>query len=344
MLRMTRPNLQRITQGRGFNDYFGGSEANVAVSLAMMGDEVDYITRLPNNQIGHACRNELRTLGVGTENIVWGGNRLGLYYFEQAAALRGSSIAYDRENSSLMSLHSHMVDWHEVLRDAKMFHWSGISCALSFSASEATLEGLDEALRQGIYTSVDINYRKNLWHYGVEANDVLLPACKRCHIIFGDTGEWQLITGRQVPPFEARDTAYKMDLEGYQQFFDEAQKKFPKTRHFVMALRNQISANHHLLTGLLYTDGVLYHTGIYEINPVLDPMGVGDAFIAAYLHAHSRWQGDHQRQLDYALTASAMKNTIMGDFNLLSEEEVLDTMEAWLAHRVFVRNWEWFKV
>ena len=130
-----------------------------------------------------------------------------------------------------------------------------------------------------------------------------------------------------------------MDLEGYQQFFDEAQKKFPKTRHFVMALRNQISANHHLLTGLLYTDGVLYHTGIYEINPVLDPMGVGDAFIAAYLHAHSRWQGDHQRQLDYALTASAMKNTIMGDFNLLSEEEVLDTMEAWLAHRVFVRNW-----
>ena len=108
MLRMTRPNLQRITQGRGFNDYFGGSEANVAVSLAMMGDEVDYITRLPNNQIGHACRNELRTLGVGTENIVWGGNRLGLYYFEQAAALRGSSIAYDRENSSLMSLHSHM--------------------------------------------------------------------------------------------------------------------------------------------------------------------------------------------------------------------------------------------
>ncbi len=339
MLRMTRPNLQRITQGRSFDDYFGGSEANVAVSLAMMGDEVEYITRLPNNHIGHACRNELRTYNVGTDNIVWGGNRLGLYYFEQAASLRGSSIAYDRENSSLMSLHSHMVDWKEVLKDAKVFHWSGISCALSYSASEATLEGLDEALRQGLYTSVDINYRKNLWHYGVEANDVLLPACKRCYIIFGDTGEWELITGRKVPPFKADSADYKMDLDAYRAFFEEAHKQFPKTNHFVMALRNQLSANHHLLTGLLYSDGELYHTGIYDINPVLDPMGVGDAFIAAFLHAHFRWMVDPQKQLNYALTASAMKNTIMGDFNLLSEEEVLGTMNAWVGHKVNVRNW-----
>lgn len=328
MLRMTRPDYQRIIQGSKIDGFFGGSEANVAVSLAMMGDDVQYVTRLPNNMLGVACRNELRRYQVGTDHIIWGGNRLGKYFYEQAASLRGSSIAYDREHSSLMTLHSHMLDWKEILKDATIFHWSGISCALSESASDATLDGLDEALRMGIYTSCDINYRKNLWKYGVDAKDVLLPAVKACHIVFGDTGEWQLITGMKLPPFEAKDTNYEMDLEGYKKFFDKAQEMFPRGRHFVMAVRNVVSASHHLLTGLMYADGMLYHTGIVDINPVLDPMGVGDAFIAAYLHAHFRWKGEHQKQLDYALTASAMKNTIMGDFNLLTEQEVVDTMEV----------------
>jgi len=327
MLRMTRPDYQRIIQGNKIDGFFGGSEANVAVSLAMMGNNVEYVTRLPNNMLGVACRNELRRYQVGTKHIIWGGSRLGKYFYEQAASLRGSSIAYDREHSSLMTLHTHMIDWREILRGADVFHWSGISCALSEGASDATLDGLDEAIRRGIYTSVDINYRKNLWKYGQEARDVLFPAVKACHIVFGDTGEWELITGMKVPKFEARDTHYKMDLKAYKEFFDKAQEMLPKGRHFVMAIRNVLSASHHLLTGLLYADGVLYHTGIIDINPVLDPMGVGDAFIAAYLHAHFRWHGQHQKHLDYALTASAMKNTIMGDFNLLTELEVLDTMK-----------------
>ena len=328
MLRMTRPDYQRLTQGRRFNDYFGGSEANVAVSLAMQGDDVEYITRLPNNQLGITCRNELRKYSVDTNHIVWGGSRLGLYYFEQAVALRGSSIVYDREDSAMMGMQPRMVDWKNALSDAQEFHWSGISCALSKNASDATLEGLAEALRMGIYTSIDINYRKNLWNYGVDAHSILFPAAKRCHIIFGDTGEWQLLTGNAVPPFNATDTSFHIDLDAYRRFFDNAQKLFPKTRHFIMAMRNQLSATHHLLTGLLYADGNLYHTRIMDIDDVLDPMGVGDAFIAAYLHAHFKWKGEHQMQLDYALTASAMKNTVLGDFNLITEEDILECMNV----------------
>jgi 2-dehydro-3-deoxygluconokinase len=179
--------------------------------------------------------------------------------------------------------------------------------------------------------SCDINYRKNLWKYGQEARDVLLPALKASHIISGDTGEWKLITGMTPPPFDAKDASYEMDWNAYKEYFDRTQEMLPKGRCFIMGIRNVVSASHHLLTGVLYADGELYHTGIVDINPVLDPMGVGDAFIAAYLHAHFRWQGEHQKQLNYALTASAMKNTIMGDFNLLTEEEVLDTMEVILG-------------
>jgi 2-dehydro-3-deoxygluconokinase len=124
-----------------------------------------------------------------------------------------------------------------------------------------------------------------------------------------------------------------MDLDAFKRYFDRVQDMLPKGRHFIMAIRNVLSASHHLLTGVLYADGKLYHTDIIDINPVLDPMGVGDAFIAAYLHAHFRWRGDHQKHLNYALTASALKNTIMGDFNLLTEEEVLETMETVIAQR-----------
>ncbi len=327
MIRMTRPGYQRLMQGSTFEDFFGGSEANVAVSLATMGDEVDFVTRLPKNLMGETCRNELRKYNVGTDNIAWGGNRMGLYYVERAVSLRGSKLAYDRADSSMATLGPNHLDWSHILKDAVIFHWSGISCALSQSASDATLEGLKEAKRCGIYTSLDINYRKNLWNYGKDARDVLFPAAQECHVIFGDTGEWQMITGNKLPPFEATDTNYKMDLDGYKKFFDEAQKMFPNALHLVMAVRNQISATHHLLTGLLYTNGQLYHTSIVDINPVLDPMGVGDAFIAAYLHALFKWTNEHQKHLDFALTASSLKNTIPGDFNIVTEEEVLECMK-----------------
>lgn len=139
MLRMTRPDYQRIIQGNKIDGFYGGSEANVAVSLAMMGDDVQYVTRLPNNMLGVACRNELRRYQVGTDHIIWGGSRVGKYFYEQAASLRGSSIAYDRERSSMMTLHPHMIDWKEILKEADVFHWTGITCGLSEGASDATL-------------------------------------------------------------------------------------------------------------------------------------------------------------------------------------------------------------
>ena len=328
MLRITSPEHLRLLQGRTFEEYFGGSEANVAVSLAMMGDEVSYITRLPGNAMGQKCRNELRRYNVNTDSIIWGGKRLGSYFFERAASLRSSSIVYDRAGSAFTELQPHDINWKKTLEGHQVFHWSGISCAVSESASLATLEGLNEAEQMGLYTSLDINYRKNLWNYGREAKEVILPAAKKCDFIFGDTNEWQMLVGKSLPSFKATDADYKMDLNGYLRFFEEAQRQLPKCRYMLMGIRNVVSANHHLLTGLLWAEGRLYSTKIYDINPVLDPVGVGDAFVAAYLHAFFRWKGDHQYCLDYSLTASAMKNTVMGDFNLITEQEVLDCMES----------------
>lgn len=322
MLRMTRPDKQRITQGSEWLGLFGGSEANVAVSLAMLGDEVEYVTRLPRNKIGDACRNEIRKYNVGTDFIAYGGDRLGLYYYEESAALRGSSIVYDREDSSLTTMQKGMIDWKAAFADAKLFHWSGISCALSEGAASATHEAIETAGEMELVVSCDINHRANLWKYGADAHDVLMPMVAQSDIVFGTAGEWQLITGLKVPDFKATSSDYVLEEGAYLEFFRHAQKILPKAKKMIIALRNTLSANHHLLSGVLYADDRLYTARVYDIDNVLDPMGVGDAFIAAYVHAFSKNGNDNKKCLDFALAASALKNTIPGDFNLVTEEEV----------------------
>lgn len=160
MLRLTRPEKLRIIQGSTWNGYFGGSEANVAVSLAMLGNNVEYVTRLPDNKLGEACRNELRKYNVGTHFIVHGGIRLGSYFYEDAAAMRGSSIVYDRADSSMTTIQCGMINWANVFNDTSVFHWSGISCALSQGAADVTAEAVSEAEKRGMIISCDINYRK----------------------------------------------------------------------------------------------------------------------------------------------------------------------------------------
>lgn len=328
MLRMTRPGKERITQGSKWNGFFGGSEANVAVSLAMMGDSVEYVTRLPDNKIGLACKDEIRRYNVGVDNIVMGGDRLGLYYYEESASLRSSSIVYDREDSSLTTMKAGIVNWKEAFRDAMLYHWSGISSALSQGAADASREAVDEAEREGLIISCDINHRANLWRYGKDAHDVLFPMAEKSDILFGTSGEWELITGITPPSFKPTTADYEIDKAAFEEYFRKAAKLMPKAKKMIIALRNTLSASHHILSGVLYAEGRLYSTRVYDIDNVIDPMGVGDAFIAAYLHAYMKWGDDNQRCLEYSLAASALKNTIPGDFNLITEHEVEDIMNG----------------
>ena len=215
-----------------------------------------------------------------------------------------------------------MIDWKAAFAEAKLFHWSGISCALSEGAADTTREAIEAAGEMGLVVSCDINHRANLWKYGADAHDVLLPMAEQSDIVFGTAGEWQLITGLKAPDFKAVSSDYTLDEDAYLDFFRQAQQILPKAKKMIIALRNTLSANHHLLSGVLYADGRLYTARIYDIDNVLDPMGVGDAFIAAYVHAFSKNGNDNQACLDFALAASALKNTIPGDFNLVTEEEV----------------------
>ena len=326
LLRFSKNGFRRLQQGSRLNGNYGGSEANVAVSLSMLGDDVSYVSRVPDSQIGQACLNELRCYGVDVKHVVRGGERLGTYYFESSAGLRNSQVVYDRQNSSFYSCAPGMFPWREIFGESDVFHCSGITCSVSQSAADATFEAVRTAREMGLKVCCDINYRKNLWRYGADAHETLHRLLQYSDFVFGDQGEYEVATGFPRVPFKAVDAHAEIDMKAYEEWFLRVQREFPQCRKFILAMRNELSSTHHTLTGLLYADGKLYRTRIYDISPVLDPMGVGDAFVAAYIHGSLKWPEDNQLCLDFALAASQLKNSVSGDFNLVSEEEVFAEM------------------
>lgn len=322
LLRFSKKDDLRLTQGTEMDAHFGGSEANAAVSLAMLGNEVRYVSRLPKSAMGVACQQRLREMGLDTRFICWGGQRIGTYFFEQAASLRLSRVVYDRKDSAFYNLRPGMIPWRDVFRGGDVFHCSGITCALSQGATDATFEAVRTADEMGLTIACDINYRKNLWNYGAKAADVLPQLMHYSDIVFGDAGEWALVSGLPRIPFEAVSSSYSIDRKAYADMFAEIASRFPRCRKFILGLRNEVSSNHHLLSGVLYNREKLFTTRIYDINPVVDPMGVGDAYLAAYLHARFCRHDDDQHCLDFSLAASTLKSTISGDFNLSTEEEI----------------------
>ena len=287
-----------------FTSKYGGSEANVAVSLATQGEDVTYITRLPNTPVGHAGAMNLAQLGVNTSQVIYGGQRIGTYYFEPAAGMRAPKVIYDRANSAYFDLEPGMIPWREILKDCAYFHVSGITAAISQQAAQATFEALDIADELGVTVCFDINYRKNLWKYeGADPRGVLSHMLSRCDMMFGDAVEFDWLTQHPQPPFTALDSTFKMQMDEYR------------------------SSKHHTLTGLLWTEGQLLQAPIMDIPDVIDPVGVGDAFMGGWLHAITLFPDDRQKQLNYSLAAAALKNTIPGDFNLSTEEEIMDVME-----------------
>ena len=334
MLRLTTPNFQRFSQTTEFIATYGGSEANVAISLVNFGIPTEFVTRLPENAMAQACVNSLQAYGLGTDGIIYGGKRMGLYFLESGAAFRNSNVVYDREGSSFATLRPGMIDWEKILSDAGWFHWSGIAASLSQEGADACLEALQTADRLGLTISCDLNFRKKLWNYGKSASEVMLPLVQYSDVIFGAEPEYKEIFG--IPPvgFKAVDTSYPLDLSGFKVFGQKVSEQAPRCQKMFLELRNTITSNHNLLAAILYSKGTLRHTGIYDIVHEVDRVGAGDAFVGGMIYGLLTYPDNDQKTLEFALAASALKNTIYGDFNQVTVEEVEELMQGNTSGRV----------
>ena len=307
---------------------FVGSEANVAVSLATLGDKVSVVTRLPDNLVGHTAADKLKAFGVDTSLIQFQGNRIGTYYLQQGQSRQKSKTIYDRDNTPFSTLRPGDIDWHAILKDATVFHTSGISIGISQSAADVTFEALDVADELGLTISVDINYRSALWKYGADAKETITRLMQRADVMFGDAIEYEWLTGRKVP-LEVTTANDPIDLDIYRDWYRELHAICPRCAKMIIGTRNQVAPTHHLLTAMMLNNGdEMLHSVIHDITNVIDPVGVGDAFAAGSIHAALCFPDDAQKWLDYSLAAATLKNYIPGDFNLAKDEEILRLVEG----------------
>lgn len=316
MLRLSPVGNDRFIQTENFRIIPGGGEANVAISCANYGHEAYLVTKLPAHEIGQIAVNALRRYGVNTQHIVRGGDRIGLYYAETGASMRPSKVIYDRAHSAIAEANPEDFDFDAIMQGADWFHWSGITPAISDKAAQLTLLACQAAKRQGVTVSVDLNFRKKLWT-SQKAISIMRPLMEYVDVCIGNEEDAELCLGFKP---DADVEGGETNATGYQGIFKQMKEMFG-FKYVVSTLRESFSATHNGWKALIYDGQEFYESKRYDIDPIIDRVGGGDSFSGGLIHGllTKKSQGE---ALEFAVAASALKHTINGDFNLVSEAEV----------------------
>ena len=328
MLRLSPPNYKRFIQADSFDVTYGGGEANVAVSLANFGLDAYYVTKLPNNPLGDAALNHLRRFGVKTDCIIRGGDRLGIYFLEIGAAQRPSKVVYDRANSSIAKAKVGDFNWDKIFKDAIWFHFTGITPALSDSASELTLEAVKKAKEMDVKVSCDLNYRGKLWSQE-KANKVMTQLMDYVDVALGNEEDAEKIFGIKAPKSDV--TSGKLSEEGYRFVAKELIKRF-NFNLVAITLRESYSASDNGWSALIYDGKDFYTSTKYKIH-IVDRVGGGDAFAGGLIYSLINGK-ETKEALEFAVAAACLKHTIPGDFNMVDADEVRSLQKGNVSGRV----------
>ena len=334
MLRLSPPANLRLSQANSFDVVYGGGESNVAVSLSNYGVPVEFVTRLPQNDVGECAMMEMRKRGVGTQHIIYGGDRLGIYFLETGAVSRGSKVIYDRAHSAMAEITAGMIDWDSVFEGVGWFHWTGITPAISQGASDACLEAVKIASEKGITVSTDLNYRAKLWRYGKSSEPIMTELTSFCDIILGNEEDAEKHFGIKPEGLDITTQGDQVKAEAFQSVCEQMMKKFPKAKKVITTLRGSISASHNTWAGILYDGKNIYTSPEYKITHIVDRVGGGDSFRGGLSYGLLQYPEDDQNALNYAVAASCLKHTIKGDANLVTVAEVEKLMSGDASGRV----------
>lgn len=322
MLRLMPEDGHRLLQTNRLEATFGGGEANVAVSLANFGEDVAYLTALPQNPVGQAAINSMRYFGVDTSKIMRMGDRIGVYYVEKGQSQRPSTVIYDRKNSSIASTARGDYDWDRILEGCKWFHFTGITPALSPALADACLDAVRAARSKGITVSCDLNYRKNLWSTG-EAYRVMTQLVPYVDVCIANEEDADKVLGIKAENTDVGSG--KLSYEGYKSVAKQISEAYG-CKAVAFTLRTSISANDNRWAGMLYRDGSYFFSRGYDIR-LWDRIGGGDSFGAGLIYAMLQEFGP-QDTIEFAIAASCLKQTIQGDFNRVTVGEVKSLMNG----------------
>lgn len=316
MLRLAPNGYYRFFQNDQLQATFGGGEANVAVSLANYGMDVSYITKLPTHAIGQGAVDALRSFGVNTDDIVRGGDRIGIYYLEKGASQRGSVCIYDRAHSAIQEAAPSDFDWDRIFEGTEWFHFTGITPALGANLVEICRQACQAAQKKGITISCDLNYRGKLWTKE-QAKEVMTELCQYVDVCIANEEDAKDVFG-----IAAENTDIyggKLDMDGYRSVAKQLKEQFGFDK-VAITLRTSLSASDNDWSGLLYDGKEFCFSKVYHLH-IVDRVGGGDSFGAGLIYALMNSKSA-QDAIEFAVAASALKHSIEGDFNRVSVAEV----------------------
>jgi 2-dehydro-3-deoxygluconokinase len=318
MLRLSPPGFERFFQSPALSATFGGGEANVAISLARFGLRSVYVTCLPAHAIGEGAVRALRAEGVDTSYVVRAGERVGIYFAETGASQRASTVIYDRAHSAICEMAPDAVDWNAVMTGAAWFHVTGITPALGDRAAAATAAAVAAAKRAGARVSVDLNFRKKLWSESA-AQSTMKPLMRQVDVVIANEEDLQAVLGIPVPGSDVTTAA--LDVSGYRAAAERVSRDFGPPV-VAVTLRESLSASDNGWSAVLWDSrsGTLHQSQRYVVR-LVDRIGGGDSFAAGLIYSMVAGRA-LDAALRFAVAASALKQTIPGDYNRVSAAEV----------------------
>ena len=318
MLRLKAPGHERFFQSPMLEATFGGGEANVAISLANYGMDAEFLTVLPKNDIAECCIRELRYFGVDTKKIVRSEGRMGIYYLEGGANQLPSKVVYDRAYSSIALAKPGDIDWDKAFEGVDWFHITGITPAISESAMELSLEAGKEAKKRNITVSCDLNYRKNLWKYGKKASEVMRELAKYVDVAIANEEDVQKSLEITV---DVNVESGELDRKKYKALGNKVLESYPNMKCIAITLRESHSADWNGWAACLNDGKDFYVSKKYEIRDIIDRVGGGDSFAGGLIYGLNQYE-DKQSALEFAVAASCLKHSVIGDFNRVSVSDV----------------------
>ncbi len=319
MLRLSTPGFTRFVQAQNFEATYGGGEANVAVSLANYGIDSFFVTKLPKHEIGQSAVNHLRRFGVNTNYIKRAGERVGIYFLESGASQRASKVVYDRSNSAVTHVEADDFNWDEIFEDCSWFHWTGITPALGLNAQTVLGEALKVAKSKNVKVSCDLNFRKKMWSTE-QAQSVMKPLMEYVDICIANEEDAEKSLGEKAGDTNVEKAT--IDEEGYFNLAKLLKDKY-NFEAVAITLRESYSASRNGWSAILLDEKSCsepYRSKKYDIQ-IVDRVGGGDSFASGLIFGLLNYE-DTKKSLEFAVGASCLKQTIPGDFNLVSVEEV----------------------
>lgn len=312
MLRLSTDVGKMILQSDRFNVNYGGGEANVLISLSHFGIDTKMITSVSNDDIGKSILRYLRSYDIDTEFVTLSDHRTGIYYLQVGSGIRSSKVIYDRNNSAFYNMKVGDIDIAKALEDVDVFHFSGITLALSNDLRELLMQMLAYCKEHNIMVSYDSNYRAKLWSLE-EAREATLKVLPYVDILSAGILDAENIL---LMNCELEDNHEKLKY-----YYDEITKTYPNIKHIFSSHRDIESSSVNKLQCNYYTDGILYLSNKINIDSIVDRVGGGDALSAGIIYSIIN-NKDPKYVCEFATCASALKHSILGDANLVELSDV----------------------